>query len=804
MTDINRNWMYVTINELTFLGCTNGVQNEAGQIYISTDSGVTWRARMTDVNRNWNGIATSSDGTNIVAIVNGGNIYISTPTPLINILDIGTLYQPYSMSNQISTSSSYTIDYTNDSTLFMYYKLDDSNNNYILNNATNQYDSYLFNGATISTNSYVGTGSLLLNGNNQYLSIGSFIVSSSSGLSFSFWFKANTSGMYSRFFEFGNGNGGQSNTIYLSIYDTTRMQYRINGSQEIVTVTTSTITNINNNTWYHCVWILPPTGNGNIYMNGVLANTSNFGVPATNIDRNINSLGKSNWGDPYFIGQIDDFRGYSKVLSYQDVIYLYNINSSPTISNFIAPNNTITTTNSTIDRSIIDYTQYKYLTSTSTGATTGTATINVNRDSTINILAIGGGGAGGIGRGGGGGAGGFVETSYNLVKGTTVVITMSVGNGGANGTSLSFGNYGYNTTVSFNDGTTITTITAYGGGGGGIEGSSASLQMNGGSGGGAGGRTGNNVGLGNKITNTAISITTSTVIPLMIDNYVPILNQSTTTVISNSTYSLQNGDYIISSSGNDYGTRFYNYQAFAFTTGNANYWAANARNSTTVVNGSTIKGEWLQIQIPNDLLMTSFTTCNVYNVANAILIAGSNNGTTWDLVYNITNTGLTNTNSDAIFGPPVIYNMNGNSNYYNYFRFIITNTNGQSNLGKVNFSGYVNNTTIVAQGYNGKYVTDYYGGNGGGAGSSGSNNGRRPSLPGFNNTVYYAGGGGGSGDNGGGNGQGGLGGGGRGHYPNVYNADSGTANTGGGGGGAYSGTGTSGGSGIVILSSMEF
>jgi ligand-binding sensor protein len=47
-----------------------------GQIYTSTDSGVTWTAR--ESNRSWHGVASSADGTKLVAVVAGGQIYTST------------------------------------------------------------------------------------------------------------------------------------------------------------------------------------------------------------------------------------------------------------------------------------------------------------------------------------------------------------------------------------------------------------------------------------------------------------------------------------------------------------------------------------------------------------------------------------------------------------------------------------------------------------------------------------------------------------------------------------------------------
>ncbi|CAN2039469.1 hypothetical protein GMMP15_1270001 [Candidatus Magnetomoraceae bacterium gMMP-15] len=51
---------------------------DGGNIYTSTDSGETWTARMTNSNQDWISVASSSDGTKLVAVVYAGNIYTST------------------------------------------------------------------------------------------------------------------------------------------------------------------------------------------------------------------------------------------------------------------------------------------------------------------------------------------------------------------------------------------------------------------------------------------------------------------------------------------------------------------------------------------------------------------------------------------------------------------------------------------------------------------------------------------------------------------------------------------------------
>jgi ligand-binding sensor protein len=52
------------------VGVVNG-----GQIYTSADSGVTWIARASS--QNWEAVASSADGVNLVATVQGGKIYTS-------------------------------------------------------------------------------------------------------------------------------------------------------------------------------------------------------------------------------------------------------------------------------------------------------------------------------------------------------------------------------------------------------------------------------------------------------------------------------------------------------------------------------------------------------------------------------------------------------------------------------------------------------------------------------------------------------------------------------------------------------
>ena len=59
------------------VGSTGGTSYN-GQIYTSTDSGLTWTAR--DSSRSWRKVTSSADGTKLAAVENGGYIYTSTTT----------------------------------------------------------------------------------------------------------------------------------------------------------------------------------------------------------------------------------------------------------------------------------------------------------------------------------------------------------------------------------------------------------------------------------------------------------------------------------------------------------------------------------------------------------------------------------------------------------------------------------------------------------------------------------------------------------------------------------------------------
>ena len=97
--------------------------------------------------------------------------------------------------------------------------------------------------------------------------------------------------------------------------------------------------------------------------------------------------------------------------------------------------------------------------------------------------------------------------------------------------------------------------------------------------------------------------------------------------------------------------------------------AYNGANTTTV-SGTNTPGEWFQIQMPTNVVITQIYGTNSSGTGNysisKMTVAGSTNGTTWTLVQNI-NQVIINS----------FINISG-STPYSYYRFIATAGNGQT------------------------------------------------------------------------------------------------------------------------------
>lgn len=152
-------------------------------------------------------------------------------------------------------------------------------------------------------------------------------TSTNNGISIGCWFRADSSnGTWSRIFDFGNGPGNENIIIFINNRNIGLSVYRDGRPDQPYNI----INNVCDNVWRHIVWTMNPNGQWIIYLNGRNIYSKNGSTYPKAIKRNNNYIARSNWNDPFYTGNIADFRIYNSVLSESDVINIYNPSSTLT------------------------------------------------------------------------------------------------------------------------------------------------------------------------------------------------------------------------------------------------------------------------------------------------------------------------------------------------------------------------------------------------------------------------------------------------------------------------------------------
>lgn len=306
---------------------TNGIQNY--YCYGSTH-GCLWHTNDCDSDEKCKQKYVNSDGS-----YKTDKRYTDTPNNITTTCSvINNLYPDPSATAWPKQACSISQNPLNtDPTLSVYYRFNEGDlkgtDLYNYANVPISTDATIMNGAGISSSDKkVGSGSLFLNAKkSQYVKI-SNLITGSNGLTFSFWFKSNGSGSYSRVFDFGNGNGGD-NILFTPNYNGSGKPglhaYR-SGKIKHLDISNPNI-NTNNNQWYHYAWTMNNNSENSeykVYQNGAEIATF-YGYYPNSMSRNNLYIGRSNWKEnPYFNGFIDEFRMYNRVLTPNEITTLYN------------------------------------------------------------------------------------------------------------------------------------------------------------------------------------------------------------------------------------------------------------------------------------------------------------------------------------------------------------------------------------------------------------------------------------------------------------------------------------------------
>jgi len=203
----------------------------------------------------------------------------------------------------------------------VWYKFDETSGTTASDSSGNGKTATLVNGPTWAGGFFANAVSL--DGTNDYVSLPTGIVSTLTDFSISCWVNLGANNGWNRIFDFGTGttvnmfltpSAGGGAIRYAITTSGAGGEQRINGTSALPT-----------GSWQYVVVTLSGS-TGTLYVNGVQVgqNTSMTLKPSSLGNTNQNYIGKSQYGDPYFKGLIDDFRIYDRALTAAEISDAYN------------------------------------------------------------------------------------------------------------------------------------------------------------------------------------------------------------------------------------------------------------------------------------------------------------------------------------------------------------------------------------------------------------------------------------------------------------------------------------------------
>lgn len=163
--------------------------------------------------------------------------------------------------------------------------------------------------------SFDSNAKINFDGTNDYISCGTLSLDFSQGITAEVVANFTNTGTWQRLFDFGNG-AGSDNILFARYSSTNYLWFGIyNGGSSVSINTAGGI--INNQT---CHYVVTVDGSiAYVYRDGVLINSGTFATVPTTISRTNCYIGKSNWADSYFQGDIPVVKMYNRALSAQEV-----------------------------------------------------------------------------------------------------------------------------------------------------------------------------------------------------------------------------------------------------------------------------------------------------------------------------------------------------------------------------------------------------------------------------------------------------------------------------------------------------
>ena len=201
------------------------------------------------------------------------------------------------------------------SNLFAWYKFDETTGSSAADSSGNTRTGNLNGGYSHISSGKIGYA-LGLDGSSGYVVLPSGMLSSVSDFTVTAWVYLNANYTWNRIFDFGSGTGSYMFLSPMGGGGKLRYAITVGTGEQIVDGTSALPTG----SWQH-VAVTQSGSTCTLYVNGTQVG-QNAGI--TNKPSGLGSttqtwIGRSQWPDPYFNGNIDDFRIYSRALSAGEV-----------------------------------------------------------------------------------------------------------------------------------------------------------------------------------------------------------------------------------------------------------------------------------------------------------------------------------------------------------------------------------------------------------------------------------------------------------------------------------------------------
>jgi autotransporter-associated beta strand protein len=300
----------------------------------NTPNGLTATPGNNQISLNWTAPVGATNYYVKRATSSGGSyttIGTSTTTGYIDtMVTNGTTYYYVvsALSGSGESPNSVEASATPSSSLQAYLKFDETSGTTAADATGNGWIGTLVNGPTWVAG--YSNNAVNLSGSSQYVTMPAGVVSNLNEFTITAWVKPVALADWMRLFDFGTGTG-----VYMFLTPqngaTHTMRFAIttagNGNEQQINSSAT----LSLNAWHHIAVTLNG-GVGILYLDGIAVGTNSTMMltPASLGITTQNYIGKSQYNDPYFNGQVDEFRIYNRALSQGEVATLALSLGAPT------------------------------------------------------------------------------------------------------------------------------------------------------------------------------------------------------------------------------------------------------------------------------------------------------------------------------------------------------------------------------------------------------------------------------------------------------------------------------------------